>query len=474
MPSSLLGALKVGTLLCLGLASALPQSAAPDGAASFGRYDEVIERDVAVIGGGSAGTYTSVRLKQQGKSVVVVETQDKLGGHTETYKDPATGIPDNFGVIFWDNIPVVRTYADSLGLPLSLISVQSSIQGNTTYADFRTGKPFIRTQGDVATALGAYAQQVFKYPFLDDGFNLPDPVPADLLLPFGQFVAKYNLAAAVNVVFSYGQGIGDLLAIPTIYALKLVGRDVLQGSQTGFLVSSDGDQHSLYDRALTYLGADALLRSRVLYTHRSDSGVQLLVLTPRGPKLVRAKKLVIAVPPTLENILPLDPSPAERTLFGQLVSSAYWTGLLADTGLPAGTIATNGAPDTPYQLPPLPGAYGFYPAPAPGLFNIKYGAAAPLPDGRVKADILAELRRLGTSGTFPSVTADAARFVDFRRHVPFNLHVSGDAIRDGFYRRVNALQGLRSTYYTGAAWQAQNSALIWNFTENHVLPKLLA
>ena len=48
---------------------------------------DIIERDIAVIGGGSAGTYSAVRLKDMGKSVVVIEKDVVLGGHTDTYSE---------------------------------------------------------------------------------------------------------------------------------------------------------------------------------------------------------------------------------------------------------------------------------------------------------------------------------------------------------------------------------------------------
>lgn len=48
-----------------------------------------------------------------------------------------------------------------------------------------------------------------------------------------------------------------------------------------------------------------------------------------------------------------------------------------------------------------------------------------------------------------------------------------EAIRDGFYVILLALQGKRNTFYTGATWETQDSGMIWNFTEQYVLPKLL-
>ena len=48
-------------------------------------FDRIIHRDVAIIGGGAAGTYSAVRLKDMGKSVVVIEKDSVLGGMTDTY-----------------------------------------------------------------------------------------------------------------------------------------------------------------------------------------------------------------------------------------------------------------------------------------------------------------------------------------------------------------------------------------------------
>jgi len=64
---------------------------------------DVITRDVAVIGGGASGIYAAMNLRALGKSVVVVEKQAELGGHTNTYIDPATGTPVNYGLQAYHN-----------------------------------------------------------------------------------------------------------------------------------------------------------------------------------------------------------------------------------------------------------------------------------------------------------------------------------------------------------------------------------
>lgn len=59
---------------------------------------DIITRDVAIIGGGSSGTYSAINLRALGKSVVVVEKTPRMGGPASTYVDPQTGVPVNYGV----------------------------------------------------------------------------------------------------------------------------------------------------------------------------------------------------------------------------------------------------------------------------------------------------------------------------------------------------------------------------------------
>lgn len=65
---------------------------------SYFHPKNIIDRDVAIIGGGSSGTHAAISLKDKGRSIIVIEKQGRLGGHTETYDDPATGIPIDYAV----------------------------------------------------------------------------------------------------------------------------------------------------------------------------------------------------------------------------------------------------------------------------------------------------------------------------------------------------------------------------------------
>lgn len=98
---------------------ALPESRQPS--LKLGDYDssDVISRDVLIIGGGSSGTYSALRLRDLGKSVAVVEAKGLLGGHTETWTDPVSRGKVELGVIIFHDNELVRKYFGRYQIPLT-------------------------------------------------------------------------------------------------------------------------------------------------------------------------------------------------------------------------------------------------------------------------------------------------------------------------------------------------------------------
>ena len=430
----------------------------------------IITRDVCIIGGGSTGTYSAIRLKDSGKSVVVVEAKDRLGGHTNTYTDPSTNETVDYGVIVFHNLDIVRNYFGRFDIPLQIASFSNpGVVGE--YVDFRTGKIVAGYEPeDPTAALAAYGAQLEKYAYVENGFDLPYPVPADLLLPFGDFVKKYNLEALVGFLFGFAQGLGNLLEQYTLYVFKNFGLGILQDLQIGFLATVRQDNSEIYVKALAELGSNVLLQSHVLATDRSGSGVKVLLQTPAGIKLILAKKLIITIPPKLNNLVGFDLSANETSLFSQFLNSAYYTALLRHTGIPNNVSLTNIGADTLYNLPVLPGIYSISPTRVPDLFDVKVGSAYALSDAAVKALIVESVLKLKAAGTLNTTTPT---FAAYDNHTPFELTVSKSAIEGGFYKKLYALQGQRHTWYTGAAFDTHDSSLLWQFTEG-ILPGLLA
>ncbi|KAK8085843.1 FAD dependent oxidoreductase [Apiospora hydei] len=387
---SLLTGIVPGLLLQVAFVAACPK-AAPQ----YPTEDKnVIKRDVAIIGGGSSGTYMAVKLKDAGKTFVVRHQQLD---HSRRLLDR----PDRYGLPPPD-------------------------------------------QAAVGAALAGYAAQRAKYPALETGFNLTYPVPEDLLLPFGEFVTRYQLEALVPIAFLVSQGITPYLNVSTLYVFK--NFNPLQLSQP-LLTTENHNTHELYANALTELGSDVLLQTSVKEVSRANGAVRITVQTPEGTKTIEAKKVIFAAPPVLDNFAGWDLSEDETSLFGQWHASGYYTGILENAGIPAGFAQLqNSGPGKPFRLPELPGPYVFRQVDAANVTQVYYGN--------------------------PDVVSPTWR--TFSSHAPFNLMVSKEAIEDRFYEKVFALQGTRNTYYTGAAWTTQASNSIWEFTDQYLLPILLA
>ena len=276
-------------------------------AASLARRDTDISPqttlnvDVCVIGGGAAGTYAAIKSKDLNKTVVVVEQQDRLGGHTNTYVDPGSNTSIEIGVQEWEDTPIVREWFARFKIPL--YPYNFTAPGVTSeYVDFQTGQIATPEQGNLSSGWDAFQTQVAKYPFLDYSLDsVPFPVPADLLLPFGQFITKYNLQDAVPYLSFYGQGWGNFVTLPTLFAIKyfppsFFGPDALYSGKSGALAAKDNSL--IYEKASKELGPSALLSSTVLSMDRSAVDlVEIKVQTPSGNKVIRAKKLISAIPP---------------------------------------------------------------------------------------------------------------------------------------------------------------------------------
>ncbi|EPS31776.1 hypothetical protein PDE_06734 [Penicillium oxalicum 114-2] len=435
--------------------------------------DKSITRDVAIIGGGSSGTFAAIRLRDQGKSVILIEKEDILGGHTNTYEDPVTKTHVDYGVVVFHNQQLVKDYFDRLNV--SWVITKPNFGGSTPlYLDDQSAKPVNYTRPDPRAALQAYAAHLAQYPQVEAGFYLPDPVPEDLLLPFGEFLKKYpDVGDAASTIFSYGQGLGDFLSQPTLYVFKNFGLDIIQNMATGFLVTTSQNNQEIYEHATEVLGEDAWTSSHVVSTScRDKHGIQLEIQTPSGRRTVKAKKLLIAMPQKLNKLAAFALDNRESNLFGKFGNTGYYTSLVNNTGLPANFSSVSVGTNTPHQIPRLPGVYGVGATAIDGVFDVKYGSPNGLPDDVVRGEILSYVKKLQANGYAEQVSGEP-QFVTFKSHTPFELTVSRDSIAKGFYKELYALQGYRNTWYTGAAFDTQDSSMLWNFTEEHVLPDLL-
>lgn len=453
--------------------------------AKFKRAD-IIHKDIAIVGGGSAGTYSAIRLKDNKKSVIVIEKKNRIGGNTETYIDPATKTPIDIGVQMFHNISIVTDYFKRFEIPLIVYgsdATDPNAQPRKQQYDFRTGKTVnnsFPSATEVKDAFAKFALFLEQYPRLNDGMYLPSPIPADFLLPLGEFVKKYDCEAILNTMFELDPALGDFTTVPTIERIRVFGLSLVEAVSSGVLTTARHNNSEIYTKAQIELEAASslLLKSEVVASSRGQSDVKLIVDTPHGKKLIVAKRLLITIPPKIDIMAPFDLSRQEISVFSKLIDVGYYTSVMKNTGIPDNVSIFNYAQDTPYNFPVLPKGYNIQTTAVPGLHQALYGtprsaATYPMSDDAVKADIIAGIKAVQKAN--PDVFKQTEpEFLLFSAHTPFYLQVKPEDIAAGHYEKLYALQGLRNTFWTGATWRAQDSSDIWRYTENEVLPKLMA
>lgn len=445
------------------------------------QYEKVIERDVVVVGGGSSGTYAAVRLTDSNVSVVVLEKEDHLGGHTVTYTDPDTHQPFNLGVIIFHDSEIVRNYFGRFDVGLRKLS---TLGGASSYVDFDTGKTVTDYTPVSTQALGVAIQKYTEiisanYSYLTLGYDLPDPVPKELLEPYSEFIKKHDLGDIVQFVNSIGSNAGDLLNQPTLYGIKVFSPLLVKAVADGFLTSATGDNLDLYRGAQKLLGKtdSVIYKSTVTKVERTAEGVHVWVDTPGQKYLIKAKKLVSAIPPLKKSLksIGLDLTSQESKLFSKWSGFLYGSAVFTHSGFGANQSFTNVGTDTPYHLLRLPGSFTTSPLVgqvATNKISTYYGGLDPtLSEDDIKCIIEDQLRNLQGQ---KQIGPGEPEFKYLGNHSPYHMHVSRDDVKNGFYKKLYALEGEQNTFWTGAAFVDNDSTLLWTWTESFLLPRILA
>ncbi|KAK3377640.1 hypothetical protein B0H63DRAFT_221540 [Podospora didyma] len=458
----------------------------------------IIHKDVAIIGGGGSGAYSAVRLREDfGVSVVVIEKDGILGGHVNTWVDPATGRGFDAGVQNYLDLPGAKEFFTRFG-----VATQPNVRNvlDQYYIDFTTGARLTNYSppptSDRTAALRRYLQLAEQYlSIMEPGwwtFPPPKDIPADLLLPFRDFVAKYNLTAGVpQIFFTTGFGVHDLMGSLTMWVMRSFNVDLARtilGINTAFVPSSRKNQ-DLYDAILRLLGDDVLLNSTVVSSERPSANATTngpVILTVRSSStgattLIVAKKLLFTAPPTPNNLAPFDPDPAELSTFSRFRYSATYVGIVTHPSLPRNASLLN----TPLAAQPANWLASIPAAPFIARFesypDSPYYRAIAVGDETLNS---AEARKL-IEGAFANVlvattgkTAEEEAPLEFMLFEPHGL-VSAYASREdlvrcqGLIQRLNKLQGRRGMWFTGAAWSVHISTSLWVFTDT-LLPRVVA
>lgn len=366
----------------------------------------------------------------------------------------------------------------------------------TKYVDFQTGKALVNyTDPDVGVVTNAIItmHNVLTSKgydkMIEPGFwNLPPgpQIPEDLLMPIGDFAKKYNCTAALSRMYqSTGGGPQaqkkDFLDIMTLTFLQSFSPGWMKvfWGEVGMYHIEGGNQ-ILYDKIATLLGKDVLTNTVVLASERTDTGVNLIVSGRQGTKIIKAKKLLIAVPPTRENLIPFDLNDEETTLFSKPTYGRYATAIVKSPSLKPGVELYN-MPTSAVQDPYAPyidnphvlsfSSFGN----DTDLFSIgTSGSGVPyLLFGQPVAQAVAQnhLNTMARAGTIPSPAK--LEVVEWSDHGPGGYGVTADEMRAGWMNKFYGLQGKRSTWFTGGSIAIDFSTQLWKMNDE-VLKRMIA
>ncbi|CAN8103584.1 unnamed protein product [Discula destructiva] len=444
--------------------------------------ETAIEVDVAIIGGGAAGTYAATRLVDNNKTVVLLERKSVIGGQTETYIEPETNFPVNVGLKVFTNTTATAAFLKRFNFEMGTLNVAATLAQGTVYVDMSTGEALPNyttpTAPAQAAALQKYAAEVAKYPELIYGFNLASPVPEDLVLPFGEFVKKYELEDAVNYMYEYNQGLTPLMDVPTLYIMKYLNAIQLASvSADSFIISAKGDSHSIYDAAAEFLGDSVLYNVSGLQVSRNNGEGPVTInvgSSSMGSKIISAKRLIVAVPPTVDALASagLDLDASEAKIFGKLSAGLWDVCIVKNSGITSNLRNRHLGND--YNFPTFPAIYSIVQiAGSDGLVMAYYGTLGngTAPAEEVKADVVAAIQKL-PAALRNNLTA-VPEVVHMAEHT-FNIVAPAEDIVDGYYDTLEALQGVKNTHYIGMAWATMSAATIWQGIEDSFLPGFLA
>ena len=249
---------------------------------------------------------------------------------------------------------------------------------------------------------------------------LPEPIPEDVTMSFGAFARKHELEAIIPTITRLNTEVGDLLTMPMVENLRVIGLSLVKTLGSGFLTTEKRANRELYARAQEELLAqqEVLLQSEVVTAEQSEQrGVRLLEHTPQGARLVIAKRLLVTIPPKLEWVGHLDLSGTEKSLFSRFVNAGYYTSILRDTGIPTNLSVYNAEPHAPFNLPSFPGVYSILASGVRGLHAAYYCAprtqeADSIPDETVRAALLQSVLQLPSSNPaiFPSTKPEMVAY----------------------------------------------------------------
>jgi len=446
--------------------------------------EDIITKDVAILGGGASGTYAAVRLREDfNASIIVIEPKNRLGGHVDTYTIPDTNTTIEYGVQSYMRYGPSEAFFKRMGVGIG--GPFSSLRSTNIIVDSTNGKLLSDyvppTTNETNQAIEIWAKLIEKYenhfnPGYWDFFD-PKSIPEELLMPFGEFATKYGIVAATPRIASFsGIGVGGLKNVLTLYVVMYFGTPVVRDLLAGRWFAPEGSNSLVYQRAYDLLKSDVLLESIVIEAERSNTGVTLQVESSSGRRqLIEAKRLLVSAQPSLSNLASLGLDTKEEAVFSTWLPTWSFVGVAKLPCVPENAslsfLPPAVAPKNYLAVRDNPWTLSFS-STRLGHFRVSFGTNYTITMSQAKEKIQTEWQRILDAGTLTSTGECNIEWKALGNHNSVEWHQSVEDLKNGFVQKLYGLQGYRGTWYTGSLWCGAYSGNVWAVTDT-VLPKLL-
>lgn len=429
----------------------------------------------------------AVFLKDNNYSVLVFEKETNIGGHCNTYyftppKEGDVNFVDlgvqEFQDTDFDNAAglgtwtlsskaFVERFAKSGIVPFNITAQNAPTYGMDLNHGIPLGPnplPVLPPGPDFAAASEALFGYLSQYPWLNTA-DIPEQVPEDMLIPFSEFIAKYNLTALTDAFFIpilFHGGLGDFSKLTSLYALLNLSPSILalfnpQTSSAAGFSAAEGCA-DLYSGIEEYLGKENVIRNANTFrVNRDEDGKVTMMVKIDGAIAVgvTCSSLIIAFPETLESLRFMDLDYAEFEVFKHVATRNYYdfaanvSGPLADQPFNFANVNV----ESSSSLPTSPSVIG-------AGRSLPYGPIAGLAfaDHDVCFDEMETIIKAQMAEVPPYLFTAVVLVAN--KHV-FQPHFNAQAIKDGVYNALTALQGHKHTYWLSALVGYADSTVLW-------------
>jgi hypothetical protein len=310
-------------------------------------HHETLEKEVCVIGGGAAGSYSAYQLQKRGYDVVLFEPQSNLGGNCETVQVPSKLNPNkifnasaavvifspnkdvldffnDFNATFQTMIPVEQVKAYLYGIPGMPRIVIPAPRGGEFIQGIMTNA--LEAYFDLLKNMGLLGEEV-----IPDWENLSIIQREFLLLPFGVVAATNPLIAPLMPIMSaLMQGFGHLPTLPTWEVIGYAGPVFIQQLMEGTFLELTDTCQSLYNKLeIRMRSVDPSSVQLDTVVQRIERGRGCVMLTTArqkeddGTRSYKCNHAIVAFRPPISRALLPDMTRAEHAFLNDFGHGGY-------------------------------------------------------------------------------------------------------------------------------------------------------